>query len=248
MSREIERIKGLEFQAAVAHLSSSVGHSLINAYGTIVSYAENLRDSTDPFEIAEQTDLMIEVAMAASQLMRRYVDFLRPHARFEKTVVDFSGLVTKVVEEIRSRYPEEPTSAIEWAIDLERLRPIEGDASMLRAMLEALLENAVEALPDSYGRISVYSEQESPEAMTLVIEDNGVGITPEVLEHIFEAFFTTKPRELHQGIGLALVSVIWRRHRGALAIKSDPNKGTSVRLTYLPVDSAPSASEEGTTR
>src|SRR5262249_31389371 len=67
------------------------------------------------------------------------------------------------------------------------------------------------------------------------ISDNGCGITPDVLPRIFEPFFTTKKGGNHRGLGLALVYGIVSNHGGGVAVSSQVNVGTSVRV-YLPAE------------
>ena len=64
--------------------------------------------------------------------------------------------------------------------------------------------------------------------VVLEIRDSGCGMTPEVLKRATEPFFTTKPGK--SGTGLTVAHGIWRRHRGALSIESQPGEGTMIRL------------------
>jgi CheY-like chemotaxis protein len=67
------------------------------------------------------------------------------------------------------------------------------------------------------------------------VSDNGCGIEPDVLPQVFEPFFTTKGRAEHRGLGLAWVYGIVTNHGGGVAISSQPDVGTSVRV-YLPAE------------
>src|SRR5205085_3490585 len=67
------------------------------------------------------------------------------------------------------------------------------------------------------------------------LTDNGCGIEPEVLPKIFEPFFTTKKGTNHRGLGLAWVYGIVTNHGGGVAVSSQPNVGTSVRV-YIPAE------------
>ncbi|HBZ56989.1 MAG TPA: hybrid sensor histidine kinase/response regulator, partial [Syntrophobacteraceae bacterium] len=79
----------------------------------------------------------------------------------------------------------------------------------------------------------------------LMVSDSGHGMAPEVLERVFEPYFTTKKQGEGTGMGLAVVHGIVKRHRGAIAIHSEPDKGTIVEI-YLPRIDAPTAPlEEG---
>jgi signal transduction histidine kinase len=72
----------------------------------------------------------------------------------------------------------------------------------------------------------------------LIIRDNGIGIAPEELPHIFEPFYRSE-RSLHMyksgsGLGLPLVKEMVKRHKGSIHIQSAPNKGTAITV-HLPL-------------
>ena len=62
------------------------------------------------------------------------------------------------------------------------------------------------------------------------IEDNGIGIAPDHLDHIFEPFFTTQPVGKGTGLGLSIVYGIVQEHRGTIAVKSEVGRGTVFRV------------------
>jgi signal transduction histidine kinase len=62
--------------------------------------------------------------------------------------------------------------------------------------------------------------------VVIVVEDNGTGIAPEHLPHIFVPFFTTKGAEHGTGLGLSIVKSIVESHDGAIRAESDPGRGT----------------------
>jgi signal transduction histidine kinase len=75
------------------------------------------------------------------------------------------------------------------------------------------------------------------EMFVVTISDNGPGIAPEALPHIFNPFFTTKPRGAGTGLGLSISDGIVREHRGVLRAKSEPGHGATfeVELPLTPV-------------
>ncbi|HNY02420.1 MAG TPA: HAMP domain-containing sensor histidine kinase, partial [Bacteroidales bacterium] len=67
-----------------------------------------------------------------------------------------------------------------------------------------------------------------PDNILVEISDNGVGISPEDLPHIFEPFFSTKQNTSGIGLGLAIVHGIVQNHKGKIQVKSDPGNGTTI--------------------
>jgi two-component system sensor histidine kinase HydH len=118
---------------------------------------------------------------------------------------------------------------------------VEVDPDRITQVLLNLAKNAVEA-SDPGGELRfrlTFGAVEDPlvdafgEYAILQIEDEGVGMEPEEVEHIFEPFFSTK----HEGTGLGLFVVhsIVERHGGAIRVKSELGKGSTFTV-YLPVE------------
>ena len=110
-----------------------------------------------------------------------------------------------------------------------------------------LLLNAIESMPgEEGGRIAVSAENITipPENHFLLkpgkyvkvsIEDNGTGIPAEIIEKVFDPYFSTKEKNAQKGMGLGLTlcySII-KRHNGHIRVESEPGKGTTV-IIYLP--------------
>ena len=74
------------------------------------------------------------------------------------------------------------------------------------------------------------------------IRDNGTGMPPDVIEKIFNPFFTTKPTNQGTGLGLSISSDIVRRHGGNIAVQSEPGEFTEMTIT-LPVEAPPEAEQ-----
>ena len=97
-----------------------------------------------------------------------------------------------------------------------------------------LVDNAIDHLsttPLGGGEIEIAVWEHTGE-IHIEVSDSGDGMTPEVLDQIFESGFTTKDSRSHEGLGLALVDALVRRHRGTISVDSEPGSGTlfSVRL------------------
>jgi signal transduction histidine kinase len=221
---------GPDRERQLAHLASSVGHYIINAFSAVVSNAEILKLSSpsesnaDP-ELAETVDVIVNVSVKASGVARRLIDFSRPSTQPLDQPVDPALLLQEVMSEFSSSYPK-----VSWICDCQTVSSLPGDPAQLRSMFGYLLLNAIEALRPTGGQISVRSQFEEPEWTSLIIEDNGLGMDAMIQEQALAPFFSTKPGRL--GIGLCLANSIWRRHGGTLSILSKPGQGTMLRMTY----------------
>lgn len=133
-------------------------------------------------------------------------------------------------------------------LDLDKHLPlVEVDTTQIRQVIMNLITNSSDALGDKYGEIRIRTGvrnfsvsdlkkyqlgEELPEGAYVFIEvsDNGCGMCPETLRRIFDPFFTTK--FTGRGLGLAAVHGIIRGHRGAIAVESTPNAGTTFRIMF----------------
>ena len=105
---------------------------------------------------------------------------------------------------------------------------IEANKGMLKVSLTHILRNAQDAC--KRGGAVVIRINKTYKSYVVQIEDNGTGIPPEKLEHIFESFITTKPSRT--GLGLSIVKQIVDEHQGRINIKSQPGKGTIVTMEF----------------
>ncbi|MBJ6144289.1 sensor histidine kinase [Hymenobacter sp. BT559] len=109
---------------------------------------------------------------------------------------------------------------------------IMGQAGSLNQVWTNLIDNALDALPDKGGELTVRVTKQS-DFVCVSIQDNGSGITPEVLAHMFEPFYTTKPAGEGSGQGLDIARRIVQEHGGRLEAASQP--GHTEFTTWLPI-------------
>lgn len=106
-----------------------------------------------------------------------------------------------------------------------------GKVSSLNQVWTNLIDNAVDALPATGGQLRVRAEKQLT-GICISLADNGSGITPEVLAHMFEPFYTTKPAGEGTGLGLDIARRIVQEHGGQLHATSGP--GHTVFSVWLP--------------
>jgi len=222
------------------YLTAAVGHHVINAFSAIVSNAELIRsggsDAPGAAELESMGTAIVETALDAAQVARRLIDWARRPTAVESDPlaneprsVDVNQLIRERVESEKSSTPPE----VEWVLDLGAIPPILGDPALVGVTFSYLLQNAREALPKGSGTITVSTFIDPRDWLVVAIRDSGSGMSPDVLKRATEPFFSTK--EDHGGVGLTIAQGIWRRHRGALSIESQPEQGTTLRLSIGPI-------------
>jgi signal transduction histidine kinase len=229
-----------ELTRLLGHVSSSVGHQVINSLSTIVSQTEILRTLIDAAgagspEVGDRVETIIRVALDASTMTRRLLGLSHDLTSIEPSKGDDSlqeldlGVLAADFARLQGATIA-PT--VEWVLDASPTSRITGDPAAIGTVLRLIAENAVEALPGGKGTITLTVRPGSRDWTSLELRDNGGGMSPEILDRAAEPFFSTK--EGHRGLGLTIARGIWRRHRGSLVIESQPGEGTTVRLTVPP--------------
>ncbi len=230
-------MENLNLKPFLGHLTSSVGHLVINAFSTIVSQGELLRTLNEsaeqhPREVAERIDTLIRTALEASVVTRRLIELSHDWTAAD---VDLPGnpvqeiRLDQLLAEFVNAEQARLGPAATWILNLAPIPPIRGQVEPLLTMFRQFVLNAVEGLPGGEGTITISSQPAPRNWLIVEIRDDGCGMSVEVMERALEPFYSTKPG--HPGIGLAIARGIWRRHRGTMSIDSQPGAGTTVRLS-----------------
>jgi signal transduction histidine kinase len=111
----------------------------------------------------------------------------------------------------------------------ENLPAVVGDRVQLEQVLMNLTLNAIEAMRDGNGDLTVTSESTEDGHLLISVSDTGVGVPAEKVDQIFDTFFTTKPQGT--GMGLAISRSIVESHGGRLSVTSNPGHGSTFRFT-----------------
>ncbi len=148
-----------------------------------------------------------------------------------RTLTDVNALIRDVIGLLQSR-------ADRYKVSLE-FRPanegsIQVDGQEIHRVLMNLLTNAIEACERKGGTVTVTSEYDN-DGCRVRVTDTGVGISPEVVPKLFQAFFSTKGSS-GTGLGLASSYKIVREHGGTIEVESEPGKGSTFIL-ILPRES-----------
>lgn len=115
--------------------------------------------------------------------------------------------------------------------------------SQINQVFLNLVTNAVQAMPDERGTLTLVSRVEG-EGVAIEVQDNGKGIPPEVMTKIFDPFFTTKEIGKGTGLGLSISYKIIQQHGGRISVESTPDVGTKFTV-WLPLTPPADSQLEG---
>jgi two-component system, sporulation sensor kinase E len=231
-SREA-RLRRAESLASLTTLAAGVAHEIKNPLGSMGIHLQLIRRKTGGRECVDAIDLEPHLAVIAEEvdrLNRIVVDFLfavKPmDARLEDA--DLNAVVRDLIAFVR---PEMDQAGVTLESDLaDDLPALMLDVRFIKQALLNLLKNAVAAMSGG-GRLRLETQRRGDEVQMRVI-DTGSGIPAEIMDKIFEPYFTTKP--FGTGLGLTIVFKIVKEHFGDIAVTSREGEGTTFTIT-LPV-------------
>ncbi len=211
--------------ASLGQLVAGVAHELNNPLGLILFYVELLKKDLPPGS-EHLTDL--EVIERHSETCRSVVQDLLKFSRNVDTVRVPSQLndsIAKVISVLEKQFVKEGIR-VKKCFD-PHLPVIYFDGSKLQQVWMNLLLNAKQAVRSGDGLITVTTRREEATGMvSVIIEDNGLGMSPEIIHKIFDPFFTTKKVGEGTGLGLSVSYGIIREHGGDITVKSRPSAGS----------------------
>ncbi len=225
-----EAVRRSDRLAALGQLAAGLAHELRNPLGTIRASAEMLNRS-----VAAENEVAREVAGFISSevdrtnsLVTRFLDFVRP-LQLRLAAADLAQVLDRSVAMVdREAAARQVTVYKNYSPDIP---PFPLDAELMERVFYNLLVNAAQATAPG-GAVTVKTRPLAASAEVSVI-DRGEGIAPNVIDSIFNPFFTTKAEGV--GLGLAICSKIVDQHGGKIAVESELGKGSVFRV-YLPME------------
>ncbi|WP_234052281.1 MULTISPECIES: ATP-binding protein [unclassified Xanthobacter] len=228
---------------AVGHLAGGVAHDFNNVLTAIIGYCDLLLAKHRPSDPSFPDIMQIKQnANRAAALVRQLLAFsrrqtLRPQA------VELTDVISDVSELLRRLIGERITLDVQHARDLW---PVKVDVNQFEQVIVNLVVNARDAMPDG-GTLTLRTANVPESAcaaygagnltpadyVVVEVEDTGTGIPPEIIDKIFEPFFSTKEVGKGTGLGLSTVYGIVQQTGGTILAASEMGKGTVFRV-FLP--------------
>jgi PAS domain S-box-containing protein len=235
LRRNQERMVRAERLTAIGEMAARVAHEIRNPLVAIGGFARSLLLRSEEQDLATRESLAIIV-----NEVRRLESIVKEVLEFSHPVPPKLGCVPL------KRLAEEALELLGWELDhagvvgrveeAPETPEARADSDQIFHAVVNLLRNAVHAMPEG-GEVLVRLHG-VPYGVEMAVVDKGVGMSPEVLAHAQEAFYTTKTNG--SGLGLTIAAQIARDHSGEIRIESREGEGTTVTLRL------PAATEENT--
>jgi PAS domain S-box-containing protein len=228
---------------AIGALAGGIAHDFNNILSAIIGYTELAMLSEGAEHGADELKEALAAANRAKDLVKQILAFSR-QTEEERMPVRVALIVKEAVKFLRATIPS--TIDIRARID-EKSGAVLANSVELHQIVMNLCTNAQHALGEQAGRMEVDVQSaeigatQGNERMGLPIgsyvrisvRDSGSGMPPEVIERIFDPYFTTKEKGVGTGLGLAVVHGIVKKYNGAIQVESEVGKGTVFHV-YLP--------------
>lgn len=230
---------------SVGRLAGGVAHDFNNMLQAIFGHAELALDDLPPGSPAyENLEEIRKTAQRSADLTKQLLAFARKQAVAPR-VLDLNETIHGMLKMLKRLIGE--GIQLEWTPQAG-LPPVKIDPSQVDQILVNLCLNARDSVVGE-GRVSLKTDVavfDKSYCLThagympgrfvhLTVRDNGQGMEPEVLEHIFEPFFSTKGMGRGTGLGLATVYGIVQQNQGMIHAQSEKGQGTAFHI-YLPQD------------
>ena len=225
----------LERRAILAEMASNLAHEIRNPLNLINLTADHLGQQFRPEGEERQKsfqELISGLKTEVRQLNQTVSEFLnmgRP-SKLKRSSFTLMDLFEQAKRSVKSQLISKAIT-LEYFGQTEHL--IDADMEQMRLVLLNLLINAIDAVSNE-GQILIHAERtDDSKEVVVSITDNGSGIRPEDLPHLFEPYFTTRPSGV--GLGLALVRRVVEEHGGKIHAANEPNGGARFEIV-LPVE------------
>ena len=236
---------------SIGMLAAGIAHDLNNVLAPVLMATPMLREHITGADDLEMLTTVERSAKRGAALVKQILGFAHGISG-EPTPIQSKHLLNDIAAIIEETFPK--------SIQLETHIPkdlwiVNGNPTQIHQVLLNLCVNARDAMPRG-GRLTIRAENRILDDLSalaiegarpgrwlvLQVEDNGTGIDPGILAHIWEPFYTTKTADMGTGLGLSTVRGIVETHRGFTVLSTQEGKGTRFSV-YLPVSDGVPGSE-----
>ncbi|SDU52656.1 response regulator [Desulfobacula phenolica] len=241
--KRMEKIlKQAQKMEAISTLSSGIAHDFNNILSIIIGYCEMaaMEKQPDDSKIGDCLEKISSAAFRAKELVQHLLTFCRQTEQ-EKKHIKITPILNYVLNYLKANF----SSSIEIKQEIrEETGTVLADPAQIHQLILNLCQNAGQVMTEDGGMLSIglkqifldpesvseYPNLISGHYVSIVVEDTGPGMDQEIVERIFDPYFTTKEPGEGTGLGLAVAQGIAVSHGGTIVVASQPGKGSSFEV------------------
>lgn len=261
MGAQLQQAQRME---AIGTLAGGIAHDFNNILSPIIGFSEMLQEDLPQGSLQQESaNEILRAALRAKDLVKQILAFSR-QSHQELKPVRLKSILKETLKLLKHSIPT--TIDIQTEMDSD-CGMVVADPTQIHQVIMNLATNAYHAMQESGGQLKIVLKQTEIEPSLfdfsdllpgkyalLKVIDTGMGIKKEVMDKIFDPYFTTKETGKGTGLGLSVVQGIVKSCHGDIHVYSEPGKGTEVHV-YLPImkklteneDSDPSVPIQGGT-
>jgi len=240
--KQLQQVMKLQ---AIGTLAGGIAHDFNNILFPIVGYTElTMDDIPEDSQARQNLEEILKAANRAKELVQQILTFSRQNTQ-ERKPLKVQYLIKEAVKLLRATIP----SSIDIVCDVDpSCRPVLGDPTQIHQIIMNLCTNAYHAMQKNGGKLEIslkeidISYEHSLERVgvkvgphvELTVKDCGHGMEPQVMERIFEPYYTTKEQGKGTGLGLSVIHGIVKNYGGDISVSSRPGKGATFKV-LLPI-------------
>ena len=217
--------------AALGELTAGVAHEINNPTAVMLGNLDliiaELGDNLAP--VQNEIDLVVDQIYRIKDITNNLLQYARPdtYAGY-MSEIDINHIIEetlKLVHHFRS------STEYSFDLNLNAVLLVNINQQELQQVLINLLSNAIQALPYNDGVVSITTRDIGKTAVEIIIEDNGHGMSQDMVSKAFNPFYTTKDQGEGTGLGLSISYGLIRRYGGNIEVTSELEKGTRFVVT-----------------
>ena len=234
INRLEEEVRLKDRMAAVGRMAAGIAHEIRNPLTAMRGSVEILRSHANlPRNDERLLDILIRESDRLNKFIEDFLNYARPR-KFEKHILDLVPVLRDSVTLLRNSPEIRKSHSVSLNIEAQSVRII-GSADQLKQVFWNLAQNAIRAMPKG-GELKISLGKASETTGQIVFQDNGVGMSREEQDQLFQPFHSGFAEGV--GLGLSIIFRIMEDHQGKISFESEQGRGTKVRLSFPLEDSA----------
>lgn len=252
LEKQLQQAQKME---SIGTLTGGIAHDFNNMLGVILGNTELAMDDVPEWNPAIHNLEEVKIAsLRARDVIRQLLSFSRKSTQDKKSI-KISSIITESIKLLRSSIPT--------TIDIRQNIPTDldiiiADPTQIHQVIINLCTNASHAMEEDGGTLwvnlmnieldkemaAIYPDLNPGKYVKLSVEDTGCGIDPEIINQVFDPYFSTKAVGKGFGMGLSVVHGIVKGHGGSIIVSSEPGKGAIFDLLFPAIEADLDASAE----